>query len=547
VIGYEHTAIFNGVLVTGANSLLSNSLGVIVGFSGSGELLIANRAQVIADGGITIAANSGSSGYLFIGTPENNEIAGSLVTPMITFGLGSSVLGFEQKDTITLTSSIIGPGNIWQEGFGMTIISGNSAGFTGTNHVNAGILEFANTSALYGGNTNLWTASNIVVNGGVVAFAVGGADAFTADNITLLLGNLTNVSSGGLYNAGGFGIDSTGTNFTLTNSIGDSVNGQLAMAFIGSGTTTVTGSNTYTGNTLVNGGALIVNGSIIGNNQIYVGENYAGSAMTISSNSQVFSLDSWVGFASSYGSNSMASANSNSMLIIGSGVLFSNATNCELGAAYASGISNNTISLSNTLTISNFGQLTISAFIPYALMVGDAEAFNGTSLVSVAGGNAVSVVGGALISSAGGSYLGAAYDGGFSDLVTSYSNSQTINSGGQVIIGGINIIGIAETEGTNGNVTSSGNYVLAADGGTLFSNGADLYIGYAGDGLIASSLSNSVTSSSNSLMISNGALVLVASNIWVGYAAAQGSNGILAANDNTIAVTGGDRFFPMPV
>jgi T5SS/PEP-CTERM-associated repeat protein/autotransporter-associated beta strand protein len=382
VIGYEHTAIFNGVLVTGANSLLSNSLGVIVGFSGSGELLIANRAQVIADGGITIAANSGSSGYLFIGTPENNEIAGSLVTPMITFGLGSSVLGFEQKDTITLTSSIIGPGNIWQEGFGMTIISGNSAGFTGTNHVNAGILEFANTSALYGGNTNLWTASNIVVNGGVVAFAVGGADAFTADNITLLLGNLTNVSSGGLYNAGGFGIDSTGTNFTLTNSIGDSVNGQLAMAFIGSGTTTVTGSNTYTGNTLVNGGALIVNGSIIGNNQIYVGENYAGSAMTISSNSQVFSLDSWVGFASSYGSNSMASANSNSMLIIGSGVLFSNATNCELGAAYASGISNNTISLSNTLTISNFGQLTISAFIPYALMVGDAEAFNGTSLVS---------------------------------------------------------------------------------------------------------------------------------------------------------------------
>jgi autotransporter-associated beta strand protein/T5SS/PEP-CTERM-associated repeat protein len=254
----------NTALVTGAGSLWTNSGTLTVGrspFRGAagGTLTVASGGTVAAAGGITIAAQAGDTGTLNIGRFGTNDAAGTIIAPTIAFGAGTGAINFNQSDSTTVSAAISGNGAVNQRGTGTTTLSGSNS-YTGTTAISAGTMLFSNANSLYGGNSALWTAANLIVSSNATAaFGVGGASGFTTSDVTTLLGNLTTVNNNGLQAGSSIGFDTTGGDFTLTNQIADSTGaggGSLGLTKLGLGTLTLSGSNSYTGGTKLIGGTL---------------------------------------------------------------------------------------------------------------------------------------------------------------------------------------------------------------------------------------------------------------------------------------------------
>ena len=99
-----------------------------------------------------------------------------------------------------LTGAIGGSGSVTQAGLGTTILKGINV-YNGPTRIQSGALEFNGTTTLYGGNTNLWTPSNLIVSSGAYAIFSEGTisvngipvpgSGFTATEINSLWSNST--------------------------------------------------------------------------------------------------------------------------------------------------------------------------------------------------------------------------------------------------------------------------------------------------------------------------------------------------------------------
>jgi autotransporter-associated beta strand protein len=137
------------------------------------------------------------------------------------------------------------------------VLSGSTA-YAGNTAINAGILQFGKTSALYGGTTSNWVRTKITgSSGATLAVNVGGEGEFQpADVTTLLSGIMGTVASNGLLAGSNIGFDTTnsGTAVTLADVVADTLGtggGAVGLRKLGSGTLVLSASNTFTGATTV--------------------------------------------------------------------------------------------------------------------------------------------------------------------------------------------------------------------------------------------------------------------------------------------------------
>ena len=234
-ISYTATSSNNSILVTGSggnSSTLSNIGTLSIGYAGSGFLTVAEGALVVASGGITIAAQAGSTGTLNIGSFGTNDTAGTISAGTIAFGSGSGTINFNQSDSTILTSSILGAGTVRQLGTGTTVMTGSNT-YTGTTLVTNGTLLANNTSG-----SAVGTSALTITNAG----KLGG---------TGTIGGNTAIASGGTLSPGTNGVGS----LTFTNSL--TLQNNSTTAFVVTATNYFTSIN-LSGGILSYGGTLTV-------------------------------------------------------------------------------------------------------------------------------------------------------------------------------------------------------------------------------------------------------------------------------------------------
>ena len=197
-VGASNTSTGNTVLVTGTNSLWSNTSILIIGGQGSGTVTVAN-------GGVLSAASIqiGQFGDLDFGRYQQNDSAGSVVGNIVFTANNDENYGinFNQSDTLYLTNRISGPGWLCQLGTGTTVISGSNS-FSQYTKIDAGTLVAASTNALGSGSlgiggyadraviqlqNNLTVGDFIWGSNGIVALTAG-SQTLTVDAMTNAVG-----------------------------------------------------------------------------------------------------------------------------------------------------------------------------------------------------------------------------------------------------------------------------------------------------------------------------------------------------------------------
>ena len=141
VLGYDvgATGLAN---VDGAGSIWNNNGSLTVGEDGVGALGISNGGSVSAGGVVTVAANGGSSGDLNIGGSAGAAAtgAGTLVATSLQFGAGTGSLNFNHTGVnYAFSTAMSGAGTV-NHLAGVTHLTGDSSGYTGTTHVLGGTL-----------------------------------------------------------------------------------------------------------------------------------------------------------------------------------------------------------------------------------------------------------------------------------------------------------------------------------------------------------------------------------------------------------------------
>ncbi|MGY3034481.1 outer membrane autotransporter protein [Bradyrhizobium sp. USDA 4354] len=249
--------------VTGAGSRwdISGSQ-MIVGFAGNGTLNIENGATVVAQNGLRLGNNAGSSGTL------NITSGGILETTGISFGSGTPQMNFDNAvvRALAISSTFFGSAinrtniaaggltvdtngfNIRALGFtgvgGLTKIGagtftlGASSSYTGETVIQQGTLALAGPAS--SANDALANSSRVVANATFDISAISG----TASHIKSLAGS-------GTVAIGAKNLIITNANDTFAGAINGS--GGLTIT---SGTQTLSGANTYSGATMVTGGTL---------------------------------------------------------------------------------------------------------------------------------------------------------------------------------------------------------------------------------------------------------------------------------------------------
>jgi autotransporter-associated beta strand protein len=195
----------NGSVAVTNNGLWNVQGNLQVGGStnGSGTLTIGSGGRITANG-LTISDQKGSRGLVLI-TNGASQNALSLGAGTVSFGAGNGTIQFAQSNAVTISNAIAGKGVISSTGTGTTTLSGNQAGFTGTNSLSSGKVVL--TSG--------------VTNGGIVNIAGRGTNVVFAMNTNSVL------SSTGTHAVAGLLLDNSGIAFK------DSIKGQVALARTG--------------------------------------------------------------------------------------------------------------------------------------------------------------------------------------------------------------------------------------------------------------------------------------------------------------------------
>jgi fibronectin-binding autotransporter adhesin len=175
--------------------------------------------------------------------------------------MGSNTLSIGANNlAATYSGALSGAGGgLIKVGSGVATLSGSNS-YDGVTLISSGTLQFAKPVALYGGNTALWTANNIVVNTGAsLAINVGGTDEFASSDLDIL--NSLGSVAGGFQSGSSLALDTTfaaGGTFTYTGILADPFGNMRGLRKIGAGMVTLTADNTYTGPTRLEEGVLSI-------------------------------------------------------------------------------------------------------------------------------------------------------------------------------------------------------------------------------------------------------------------------------------------------
>ncbi|MEJ0011046.1 MAG: autotransporter domain-containing protein [Bauldia sp.] len=162
--------------VDGSNSKWTVAENLSVGSAGTGALTISSGGLVSVAGVVGIADGLGSVGTLNIGAAAGSTAAaaGTLAVTNVTFGDGTGAINFNHTGTnYDFTPAIAGVGTINQLA-GTTVLSANSASFTGATNVSGGRLavngSLAGSIATVSGGGILGGTGTV---GGIIANAGG--------------------------------------------------------------------------------------------------------------------------------------------------------------------------------------------------------------------------------------------------------------------------------------------------------------------------------------------------------------------------------------
>jgi fibronectin-binding autotransporter adhesin len=483
----------NSVLVTGSGSKWNNTGGLIIGDAGSGAVTIASGAALVSDT-ITLAAQTGSTGVLNVGTLGGSDTGVTVSAPTIYFGNGSGALNLNQADTMTLGSVLLGNGALNQNGSGTSVLTGNSSALTGPVTISGGTLQVGASNAAFFANG---LGIGAIVNNGTLALrqynsilignAISGNGTLLQDSYsatTTLTG--ANTSTGAVVvNSGNLQIGNGGTTgslgsggVTLANynslltfnrsddiTVANSISGLGAISQVGFGKLTLSGANSFQKLSTVDNGSVAITGSLTGGNgRFYVGNTTSGAALSVENGASVNLGTVDIG--------ETAAANNNTLTV--NGGRLSLAASLSVGAA-TNGNSGNALVINNGGTVSS-GNL-------YVGVAGGTTAGNNSISVSGAGSsltanggtvgnfigansssNSLTVSGGASFNAIGNTYVGGS--GGVANVATvtgagsTWSNSETIvagnygkgtvniGNGASVTAGGIVIANNAGSTGT---------------------------------------------------------------------------------------------------
>lgn len=170
-----------GTVALAAGSTLATQ-SLIVGASGSGLLAVSSGSTVTVNGGsgnITLARDSGSSGTFVVGNTAGlpGLAPGTINAASITMGAGTAEIDLNHTSTNYVFSPAISGSGVIQQAGGVTNLTGNSSGFTGTTNVTGGTLLVNGT-----------LGGTMTVNGGTLGGA-GTVGDTTVTSGTLAPGN----------------------------------------------------------------------------------------------------------------------------------------------------------------------------------------------------------------------------------------------------------------------------------------------------------------------------------------------------------------------
>ena len=552
----------NTVLVTGPGSVFTSSRGVRIGFYGVGNTLTISNGGMLADDWGVIGDGADSSGNTALVTGAGSlwtnadylYVGGNGSSNTLTISDGGRVasttghVGYGRFEGLFSSTSntvlVTGAGSLWTNSETLYVGeggSGNSLTITNGGHVasTTGCIGYAsnssNNTVLVTGAGSLWTNSGqlyvgvlgagnslVVSNGAKVSADASFIGDFNSSNNAVLLtggGSLLTIQR---FVAVGF-LGSSGNSLVISNGaiatadegiIGHETNSSNNTALVAGAGSMWTNGNLYVGSygsgnslTISNGGIAASVLGIIGfqttalnntvlvtgagslwtnSDKLYLGGNGAGNTLTISDGGRMASTTGCIGYTSN--------SSNNTVLVTGAGSLWTNSGTLYVGEG-GSG---------NSMTITNGGAVNVGADLKISDVAGASN-----NVLNVAGGELAVTNGTLLVDKAGGGGSGALNISGGTVLVkqltTTHSNGVitfnggTINSQGTTISNGASFI-IGDT--------GSGAAFIANGGAHNFQN--ELFVGNAGG--------------SNSLTVSGGAHVAVASNSYIGYATNSSNN-----------------------
>ena len=246
------------VTVDGVGSVLSSSDEIYVGANGVGTLTISNGGVVASDiDTIVLAQYALTSGTLNIGAASGDTAqgAGTLDSTSLTLGDGSAEIVFNHTDTdYDFDAAISGAGQISQIE-GVTKLTGDSSGFSGTTAISGGSLyvngllggAISSSGGTLGGSG---TVGSLTLGSGATLAPGNSVGTFNAASADFTAGSIDEVE----LNDGGF---VAGTNNDLLDATGavliDSGASIHVMAENGTDTGSTYAAGTYT---IISGGSV---------------------------------------------------------------------------------------------------------------------------------------------------------------------------------------------------------------------------------------------------------------------------------------------------
>ena len=285
VINQSGISLEGNVFKSGAGTLTLSAANSYIGTTtiNAGTLAIGTGGS-LADSSGVILANTGATFDISNGGSQTVQdlsgVGGS------TLNLGANTLTEGTANSTTFAGTIQGSGGLTKTNTGTLLLTGPNT-YTGVTTLSGGMLQFAQESSLYNGQSASWTAASVgVSSGATLALNVGGSGQFTSNDVTTVLQNL-GAGTGGFASGSAIGFDTTnasGGTFTYSGSITDthSGTGVLGLVKLGSGTLSLTGTNTYSGPTTITAGTLQLSGSLGAGSTVGV-----GSAGTLSGSGTV--------------------------------------------------------------------------------------------------------------------------------------------------------------------------------------------------------------------------------------------------------------------
>ena len=408
------------VTVNGAGSTWTNSAGMVVGYSGTGQLTISGGGQV------NTAATGGFVGLLQ-GSTGTTTVTGAgsswnISDPLVVGSSGSGTLNVQNGGTVTSTS-----GNIALNAgsSGAVSVTGAGSAWTTTGNLNVG-----------GAGTGTLT-----VGGGGAVTVAGGAGTVGVANQAGSVGTLnigaapgsTAVAPGTLNAAavqfgagtGALNFNHTASNYAFT----PTISGAGAVNAL-AGTTILTGANTYTGGTTVSGGTLQLGSgaSLASTGALAVN----GGTFNLNGNNQTVGALSGTGGVLALGNGTLTNNNANNATlastITGTGAFI----NQGAGTLTLTGASSFT-----GVTTLNAGGLVVNGSLPGAVTVNGGTLGGSGSIGSlalnggtIAPGNSIGTltVNGNFLQNAGTTYQVQVNPAGQSDRIN-VSGTAAINGG----------------------------------------------------------------------------------------------------------------------